>query len=146
MTLYLVNHQVVGVGVFLVSTRWDIMCSTIHNPPSVKCTWVLLKSIANYASTAYGQNVMGEGTVRHWCRIFKDRRTNVHDDERGGRPATCTEWWCYSRCWQKKLHKKSFSQFQNFHVNFHKLKALIFYKFYGRRPVTGLQATKRMIK
>jgi hypothetical protein len=29
----------------------------------------------------YGQNVMSEGTVRQWCRMFKDRRANVHDEE-----------------------------------------------------------------
>jgi hypothetical protein len=29
----------------------------------------------------YGQNVMGEGTVRQWCRMFKDGRTGVHNEE-----------------------------------------------------------------
>jgi hypothetical protein len=29
---------------------------------------------------------MGEGTVRQWCRMFKDGQTNVHDEERSGRP------------------------------------------------------------
>jgi hypothetical protein len=29
----------------------------------------------------YGQNVISEGTVRQWCRMFKDRRTIVHDEE-----------------------------------------------------------------
>jgi hypothetical protein len=29
----------------------------------------------------YGQNVMSEGTVRQWCRMFEDRRTNVHDEQ-----------------------------------------------------------------
>jgi hypothetical protein len=32
-------------------------------------------------SAVYGRNVMSEGTVR----IFKDGRTNVHDEERSGR-------------------------------------------------------------
>jgi hypothetical protein len=35
--------------------------------------------------TVYGQNVMSEGTVRQWCRMFKDGRTNVHDEEGSGR-------------------------------------------------------------
>jgi hypothetical protein len=30
----------------------------------------------------YGQNVQSEGTVRQWCRMFKDGRENVHDQER----------------------------------------------------------------
>jgi hypothetical protein len=33
----------------------------------------------------YGQNIMSEGTVRQWCRTFKDGRTNVHDEDRNGR-------------------------------------------------------------
>jgi hypothetical protein len=40
---------------------------------------------------AYGQNVMSEGTVRQWCRMFKDGQTNVHDEERSSRPAICSE-------------------------------------------------------
>jgi hypothetical protein len=32
-------------------------------------------------AAVYGQNVMSEGNVRQWCRMFKDERTNVHDEE-----------------------------------------------------------------
>jgi hypothetical protein len=35
----------------------------------------------------YGQTVMSEGTVRQWCRMFKDGRTNVPVEERSGRPS-----------------------------------------------------------
>jgi transposase len=35
----------------------------------------------------YGRNVMSEGTVRQWCGMFKDGRTNVHDEEGSGRPS-----------------------------------------------------------
>jgi hypothetical protein len=35
-------------------------------------TQVLQKSIMNYACMVYGQNVMSEETVRHWCRIIID--------------------------------------------------------------------------
>jgi hypothetical protein len=34
----------------------------------------------------YGLNAMSEGTVRQWCRIFKDGRTNVHDGLRSVLP------------------------------------------------------------
>jgi hypothetical protein len=34
----------------------------------------------------YGENVMSAGGVRQWCRMFKNGRTNVHDEERAGRP------------------------------------------------------------
>jgi hypothetical protein len=30
---------------------------------------------------------MNEGTVRRWYRMFRDGRTNVHDEERSGRPS-----------------------------------------------------------
>jgi hypothetical protein len=38
-------------------------------------------------AAVYSQNVMSEGTVRQWCRMFKDGRTNVHDEERSGQPS-----------------------------------------------------------
>jgi transposase len=42
-------------------------------------------------AAVYGQNVMSEGTVRQWCRMFKDRRTNVHNEERCGRPSVVSD-------------------------------------------------------
>jgi hypothetical protein len=39
----------------------------------------------------YGLNVMSDGTVRQWCKMYKDGRTNVHDEERSGRPGVCSE-------------------------------------------------------
>jgi hypothetical protein len=32
-------------------------------------------------AAVYGQNVIYEGTVRQLCRMFKDWRKNVHDEE-----------------------------------------------------------------
>jgi hypothetical protein len=37
-------------------------------------------------AAVYGQNVMSEVTVRQWCRMFKDGRTDVHDEKRSGPP------------------------------------------------------------
>jgi transposase len=34
---------------------------------------------------------MNEGTIRQWCRRFKDGRTDVHDVERSGRPSVMTD-------------------------------------------------------
>jgi hypothetical protein len=35
--------------------------------------------------SVYGQNVMSEGTIRQWCRMFKDgRRPYFHDEQRSG--------------------------------------------------------------
>jgi predicted transcriptional regulator len=34
---------------------------------------------------------MNEGTVRQWCRMFKDGQTNVHDEERNVRPSVVSD-------------------------------------------------------
>jgi transposase len=44
----------------------------------------------------YGRNIMSEGTVRQWCRMFKDGRTNVQDEERSGRPTVVSDDLCQS--------------------------------------------------
>jgi hypothetical protein len=35
---------------------------------------------------------VSKGTVRQWCRMFKDVRTNVHDEERSGRPSVVSDY------------------------------------------------------
>ncbi|GFG36530.1 hypothetical protein Cfor_07443 [Coptotermes formosanus] len=35
----------------------------------------------------YGPNVMNVGKVRQWVRQYKDSRTNLHDEDRSGRPS-----------------------------------------------------------
>ena len=35
----------------------------------------------------YGDNAMSDGMVRKWIRMFNERRENVHDDARSGRPS-----------------------------------------------------------
>jgi transposase len=39
----------------------------------------------------YGKGVMNESNVRKWCQMFNEGRTNVHDEERSGRPSLITE-------------------------------------------------------
>jgi hypothetical protein len=34
---------------------------------------------------------MSEGNVRQRCRMFKDGRTNVHDDKRSGQPSVVSD-------------------------------------------------------
>jgi hypothetical protein len=41
--------------------------------------------------TVYGQNVMSKGTARQWCRIFKDGKTNVRDEESSGLPSAVND-------------------------------------------------------
>jgi hypothetical protein len=46
-------------------------------------------------AAVYGQNVMNEGRVRQWCRMFKD-------EEQSGWPAVVSERSC-SKCGPKNL-------------------------------------------
>jgi hypothetical protein len=77
------------------------MCPAIDNPASCKIhTFILLLQAKTMnaaeihyelCTAVYGQNVMSEGTVRQWCRMFKDGRTSVHDEDQSGRPAVYSE-------------------------------------------------------
>jgi transposase len=74
-----------------------MVCPAIDNPTSYESPAVIRILRAENMSAEeinhelcaaiYGQNLMSEGTVRQWCRKFKDGRTNVHDEERCGRSA-----------------------------------------------------------
>jgi histone-lysine N-methyltransferase SETMAR len=39
----------------------------------------------------YGEGEMNGSSVRKWCRMFNEGKTNVHDEERSGRPSLITE-------------------------------------------------------
>jgi transposase len=76
------------------------MCPAIDNPASYEIRAVIrflhaknmsASEIHHELSAVYGQNIMSEGTVREWCRMFKAGRTNVQDEERSGRPTICSE-------------------------------------------------------
>jgi hypothetical protein len=41
-------------------------------------------------TAVYGEGVMNESSVRMWCRMFNEGRTNVHYEERSGRPSLIT--------------------------------------------------------
>jgi hypothetical protein len=80
------------------------MCPAIDNPASCEIRVVIRflrakkkkkqKKNMNAAgihrelcAATYGQNVMSKGTVGQWYRMFKDGRTNVHDEERSALPS-----------------------------------------------------------
>jgi transposase len=73
-----------------------MMCPAIDNSVSCKiCAVIRFLHATNMSvsgihrelrAAVYGQNVMNEGTVRQWCRMFRGGRTNFHDEERRGRP------------------------------------------------------------
>jgi hypothetical protein len=35
----------------------------------------------------YGENAMSDEMVGRWCRMFSEGKTNIHDDNRSGRPS-----------------------------------------------------------
>ena len=39
----------------------------------------------------YGEHVMNSASVRKWCTMFRNGRTDVHDAERSGRPSVITD-------------------------------------------------------
>jgi hypothetical protein len=74
MTRCLVNHHIIGHQVFV--------------PVS---TYMSTAEIHNELCLVYCQNVMSDGPVRQWCRMFEDGRTNVHNEERSGQLAICSK-------------------------------------------------------
>jgi hypothetical protein len=74
----------------LVSTVFGMMLPAIDNPASCEIRAVICFHHAKNVSAAeihcelcavYSQNVMSEGPIRKWCSMFKDGRTNFHDEE-----------------------------------------------------------------
>ncbi|GFX67159.1 HTH_48 domain-containing protein [Trichonephila clavipes] len=47
--------------------------------------------IHHQISEVYGESIMTDEMVRKWVRAFKDGRTNIHDEERSGRPSAITD-------------------------------------------------------
>jgi len=76
------------------------MCAAINNPASYEVRAVIRFLLARNNNVAeihrqlcevYGPNVMSDSKVRQWCRLFKEGRTYVHDEERSGRPCFITD-------------------------------------------------------
>ncbi|XP_035232632.1 protein GVQW3-like [Stegodyphus dumicola] len=76
------------------------MCAAIENPASCEVRSVIrfllaknLKPMEIYwqECEVYGNNIMNETSIRKWCIQFKNGRTNVHDEEKSGRPSIATD-------------------------------------------------------
>ena len=48
---------------------------------------MLPSEIHHQICQVYGDNAMGDGTVRKWVRMFNGGRENVHDEARSGCPS-----------------------------------------------------------
>jgi hypothetical protein len=65
------------------------MCPVTDNSTSYEICVICFLHAKNVSSVEIlrelcalcGQNVMSEGTVRQWCKMFKDGRTNVHNEQ-----------------------------------------------------------------
>ena len=84
------------ISFFLLKLRAFKMCAVIAKPASCEVRSVIRFLVAKNCKASeihrqlcevYGPDVMSEGGVRQWCRMFKNGRTNVHDEERSGRPS-----------------------------------------------------------
>jgi hypothetical protein len=64
------------------------------------------------------------GTIRQWCRMFRDGQTNVHNEERSGRPSVVGDDLVQSV--DQKICERHSLQFQNVCVNIYKFHTLFF--------------------
>ena len=53
----------------------------------LKARIVLPREIHHQICQVYGDNAMSDGMVRKWVRMFNERRENVYDETRSGRPS-----------------------------------------------------------
>jgi hypothetical protein len=70
----------------------------------------------------YGKNIMSKGSVRRWCRKFKDGRTNVQYEERNGRPSVVSDDLIQN--FKQIICERRYFTIQKSRVNFHKFYAL----------------------
>ena len=52
---------------------------------------VVPAEISRRLKVVYGNKGMSYKSVRSWCKMFDEGRTNVHDEERAGRPSVISE-------------------------------------------------------
>jgi transposase len=76
------------------------MCPATDNPTTCEIRAVIrflhaknmsAEEIHRELCEVYGQTIISEGSIKQRCRIFKDGRTNVHDEERSGRPSVVSD-------------------------------------------------------
>jgi hypothetical protein len=97
-------------------------CSAIDNPTSCKIHTVIRSFHTRNVSPeeihqelcmmVYSQNVISEGSVRQWCRMFTVKSKVVSEPSAVFKVLT------------NIFVKDGASKFENFHVNFHKFHAL----------------------
>ncbi|KAJ4432093.1 hypothetical protein ANN_20707 [Periplaneta americana] len=83
-------------SLFLSEPQAVKMCAAIASPARCEVLSVIRFIVAKNCKASeihrqlcevYGPDVISEGGVRQWCCMFKNGRTNVHDEERSCRPS-----------------------------------------------------------
>jgi transposase len=113
------------------------MCPAIDNPASCLIRSVIVRflqaknmsaaEIHREISAVYCHSIMSVGTVRQWRPVFKDGCTNVHDEERSGRPSVVSAD-LVQNVDQKTCERRRFIILE-FRVNFRKFYALFSKRF-----------------
>ena len=63
------------------------MNAPISNPADCEVRGVIHRRLV----AVYGEHVTNAASVRKWCTVFRNGRTDVHDAERSGRPSVITD-------------------------------------------------------
>jgi hypothetical protein len=83
------NHHITDYLVFVLVSTERVICPATYNPSSCEI-WAVIPFMVKKMSAAeifreldavYSQNVISEGTLRQWHRMYKDGQTDVHDEE-----------------------------------------------------------------
>jgi hypothetical protein len=86
-------------SLFISSSFCLEMSVKIENPASCEIWSVIIflnaknvrpVEIYRHVCEVYGENAMGDGMVRRWCRMFSEGKMNVHNDDWSGRPSLVT--------------------------------------------------------
>jgi hypothetical protein len=101
------------------------MNANIENPATCEVRLVIrflnaknvcLTEIHRQIVEVYGEGTMNEGSMRKWCQLFNEGRTNVHDEEQSGRLSLFTD--DLKSGIGAKIQENSDSQFLNCTNNF----------------------------
>jgi hypothetical protein len=69
----------------------DMSCKIHSYPLSSRKNMSTTEIHRELCVAVYGQNVMSEETVRQWFTLFKNGRTNIHDEVRSGFPPVLSD-------------------------------------------------------
>jgi transposase len=69
---------------------------------------------------------MSEGTVRQWCSMFKDGQTNIHNEERSGRPSVVSDELVQSV--DQKMYKRQPFTISELSCEFPQISSTLLYK------------------